>query len=43
MHAIPQTIRQAVLPHFTGYNRQHRSGIGSSAAGVGRVALALAK
>ena len=35
--------RQAVLPHFTGYSRQRGSGIGSLAAGVGRVALPFAK
>ena len=34
---------QAVLPHFTGYSRQRGSGIGSLAAGVGRVALPFAK
>ena len=34
---------QAVLPHFTGYSRQRGSGIGSLAAGVGRVALQFAK
>ena len=35
--------RQAVLPHFTGHSRQCGSGIGSLAAGVGRVALPFAK
>ena len=35
--------RQAVLPHFTGYSRQRGNGIGSLAAGVGRVALPFAK
>ena len=35
--------RQAVRPHFSGHTRQRGSGLGSLAAGVGRVALPFAK
>ena len=35
--------RQAVIPHFSGHTRQRGSGLGSLAAGVGRVALPLAR
>ena len=35
--------RQAVMPHFPGHTGQRESGLGSSASGVGRVVLPLAK
>ena len=40
MQIIPAKL---FSPHFTGYSRQRGSGIGSLAAGVGRVALPFAK
>ena len=35
--------RQAVMPHLSGHTRQRGSGLGSLAAGVGRITLPFAK